>query len=342
MNRSWIGVGAGVVAALFLGGEASAEELVAIKPGVMCASSDALARLTLPSGDSRTHGAAARPDDLSAAVSGGCIDIPLGARVQVQQAFRNTSRVIYAGPDAPAGGVVTVPNVDFAPVGAAPASGAGAPAGYAVAQRVAAGGGMTLVLLQDSRITPAIRDAMEPSGGDPDQAFADAPRLRAEFNARPLKDGQLLLLASDGSVTGRTQLDRPFASIKPAPLHGLPVPTFLFEVNESGGTGSTGPITQLLAPVQLGLMPVQAVPDQGGPSKPINLAATIHEMWRIAPARKGGTEQIEYVVCSIRTNGMGPMYLMTYRFHDGRWTSATRIQGECGELEEFPDRRLFP
>lgn len=141
-----------------LSGPAMAQQLVATRPGIMCVSTDALGRLTLPNGDSRTHSPAPRPDDLAAAVAGGCIDIPPGARVQVQQAFRNTSRVIYAGSGAPADGVMTIPNIDFQPAtDTAPlAATAQTPAGLAVAQRLPAGGGMTLVLLQDARLTPDI------------------------------------------------------------------------------------------------------------------------------------------------------------------------------------------
>ncbi len=325
-------------------GSALAQQLIATRPGLMCASTDALGRLTLPNGDSRTHALGPRPDDLAAASAGGCIDIPPGARVQVQQAFRNTSRVVYAGPGAPADGLMTIPNIDFRPDTdtASPAAAILVPPGLAIAQHVAAGGGKTLVLLQDARLTPAIRRAMESSGGEPVMAFPDRGALYNEFTARPIRNGQLLLLSGEGQVIGRRPFAYPFATIKPAPLHGMSAPTFLFEIDESAGTGSTGPVTELLAPVQQGLDPVQAAGDRGGRPGPIRLSATIVAMWRIVPARSGGTEEIEEATCGRDANGSGTLYLRTYRFHDGRWTFAARSGGECGELEVFPDRRLFP
>ncbi|MDP9097272.1 MAG: hypothetical protein M3N26_12095, partial [Pseudomonadota bacterium] len=72
-----------VISAVAYGRPASAADLIAIRPGLMCVSTDALARLTLPSGESRTHVPAPRPNDLRVAAAGGCIDIPPGARVQV-------------------------------------------------------------------------------------------------------------------------------------------------------------------------------------------------------------------------------------------------------------------
>ena len=101
---------------------ARAEDLVATRPGVMCRSAEALGRLTLPGGDSRTHAARPRPEDLQLADSGGCVDIPPGARVRVRQAFHNTSIVSTGAADATP---MVVPNADFRPAGAeAPAAGA--------------------------------------------------------------------------------------------------------------------------------------------------------------------------------------------------------------------------
>ena len=202
---------------------------------------------------------------------------------------------------------------------------------------------MTLTLLQDVRITPTLREAMEGSGGDPDVAFSDHGQPYAEFTARPVRNGQLLLQTADGTVIGRTMLDRPFASIEPAPLHGMPVPTFLFMVNYSVGMGGfNGPVSVLLAPVTQGLTPLQATPERGGRSETIGLASTLHASWKIVPARTGGTEEILEATCPLSVNGTSNLRLRTYRFRDGRWIVALRTAGECGELEAFPERRLFP
>ena len=76
-------------------------DLVAIRPGVMCASAAALASLTLPSGDSRTHAASPRPQDLAVARQGGCGDVTLGHAVLVQTRHHNTSVVTTGDPAAP-------------------------------------------------------------------------------------------------------------------------------------------------------------------------------------------------------------------------------------------------
>ena len=141
---------------------AIAADLMSVRPGLMCASKEALARLTLPNGDSRTHGPGARASDLQAAAAGGCIDIPRGARVAVQQGFRNTSVVTYSGE------TLVVPNIDFAPAGSG--GGGGAPR-LTATTRLEAGDGGTLVLFEDSRITPRVR----PDGYTFDQALLDRP-----------------------------------------------------------------------------------------------------------------------------------------------------------------------
>ena len=65
--------------------DAHADELVATHAGVMCASADALAKLTLPGGDSRTHVASPEPQALSLATAGGCVDIKPGIKVTVEE-----------------------------------------------------------------------------------------------------------------------------------------------------------------------------------------------------------------------------------------------------------------
>jgi hypothetical protein len=48
-----------------------ADDLIATKPGLVCVSSGALARLTLPDGSSRTAQSNPSPDDLALKQSGG-------------------------------------------------------------------------------------------------------------------------------------------------------------------------------------------------------------------------------------------------------------------------------
>ncbi len=334
---------------------ATAADLVAIRPGVMCSSAEALGKLTLPGGDSRTHAPSPRAEDLAVAGSGGCIDIPLGARVTVQQAFRNTSIVTYDGVGGMAAGPMVVPNIDFQPA----TSGAQAPAaamqrgsafptsnGYSVAQRMPAGGtgGDTLVILRDQRITPALEQKMEGNGGDTDLMFKQGDPLKAEFERHPFLNAQLLLVSASGAVIAQKRLERPLADIKPAPLHGLPSPAFLFTVDYSSGMGGfSGPATQLLVPSERGLDPVTAVAERGGVGGgPIQLASTLHTLWQIVPARSGGTEEIESTFCQPGSGEQTLRTYQTYRFQDGRWVVSSRQHNECGPLDLFPPRREFP
>ena len=92
---------------------ATADTIVATRPGVMCASADALARLPLPDGSSRSASPAARPGDLATKLQGGCIDIPLGAQLPVQEARRQTSVVVFDPNDGRGARTFIVPNIDF-------------------------------------------------------------------------------------------------------------------------------------------------------------------------------------------------------------------------------------
>lgn len=93
---------------------ATANELVAIKPGLMCVSPDALATLTLPDGSSKT----AKPNPLAADLNtkrdGQCIDIKIGSHVTVSVTHANTSIGSAAGPDGRLHTYV-IPNIDFQP-----------------------------------------------------------------------------------------------------------------------------------------------------------------------------------------------------------------------------------
>jgi hypothetical protein len=99
-----------------LGNHAIAADLIATKSGVMCTSTQALARLTLPDGNSRSHGDTATPAQLTEAQAGGCVDIQPGMTVSVQTAHKNTSVVSYQRPGSNAQETFVIPNVDFVPV----------------------------------------------------------------------------------------------------------------------------------------------------------------------------------------------------------------------------------
>ncbi len=335
---------------------ARAEDLVATRPGVMCRSAEALGRLTLPDGDSRTHAASPRPQDLRAAAEGGCVDLAPGTTVTVRQAFRNTSIVTTGAVD---GTPMVVPNVDFRPADAtaaatpAPASGMASgnpgpgpapPPGYAVVQRlaVAGPGSPVLVVLEDLRLTPKLRREAWGSG-PPDMQLDPHDPLSAQLVHAPFLPARLQLLSPTGQVLAETrEKDYPLAMVEPAPIHGLPVPTVFYTVDMSAGMGGfSGPATVLLTPTTSGLTPVQVLPDKGGRPDTLGFMNTLHAQSAIVPARRGGPEEIEDAVCD-RTTPDGRLVLYTSRFLNGQWHRAERNGGACDDVEVMPPRSAFP
>lgn len=95
--------------------EARAGDMVAMKPGLLCASPAALATLTLPDGSSRAANPRfVRSGDTMLKVRGGCVDIPPGLRVTVLEAFKRTATVMADPGDGHGRRRFTIPLVDFA------------------------------------------------------------------------------------------------------------------------------------------------------------------------------------------------------------------------------------
>lgn len=92
---------------------ASAETMTATRHSLMCTSPDALAHLILPGGQSRIGTPSEASGDRRAALSGGCVDVPLGTRVEVQSARANTSVVTYDAADGRGPRTLVAPNVNF-------------------------------------------------------------------------------------------------------------------------------------------------------------------------------------------------------------------------------------
>lgn len=352
-----------------LSAHALADELVATRPGVMCVSADALARLTLPSGDSRTHAAAVTPETQSLAASGGCVEIKPGIRVTVQKAFKNTSVVTYRAAGAQNEQTFVIPNIDFAtatggvtpvaaqaaPVSAsatntaaaAPASAAtaatAAPAsalaqGYRVAQRVptADRAGTVLEILEDARVTPELHKTLWGSG-------EGADGLPDGVSHAPLLGAQVRLVSAAGAVLASRKLDYPLASLEAAPLHGLPSPAWFLTIDATAPMGSyNGPGTEILVPAQSGLEALSYTSAQGA-AAPLVLSRTGKADWKIVPARAGGTEEIEHVFCEFAGGDNFVTTYRTYRFAGGKWQAASRqLRGLWESDREFPARPDFP
>ena len=284
------------------------------------------------------------------------MDIPPGTRVTVRQAFHNTSIVSTGAADATP---MVVPNADFRPADATeaatptPASnmasgpsgpGPAPPPGYTVVQRlaVAGPGSPVLVVLEDRRLTSKLREEAW-GAGPPDMQLDPHDPLSAQLAHAPFLPTRLQLLSPTGQVLAETrEKDYPLARVEPAPIHGLPVPTFFYTVDMSAGFGGfSGPATVLLTPTTRGLTPVQVVPDRGGKPDTLGFMSTLHAQSAIVPARRSGPEEIEVAVCD-RTTPNGRLTLYTSRFLNGQWHRAERNGGACDDVEVMPPRSAFP
>lgn len=92
---------------------ATEERLRAVRPGVMCVSADALAKLTLPDGSSRSERPGATADDKAVAAAGGCHPFEPGTEVHLVHMRRQTSIVIADIAGGPGPSSYFVANVDF-------------------------------------------------------------------------------------------------------------------------------------------------------------------------------------------------------------------------------------
>jgi len=111
MGTTFKSTAIGVLSLIAVSATASADDLVATRQGLMCVSPDALAKLTLPDGSSKTARPNPSPSDLALKRDGGCIDIKIGARISVTSARRNTSIATYVVNGRSQ--TYIVPNIDF-------------------------------------------------------------------------------------------------------------------------------------------------------------------------------------------------------------------------------------
>ncbi|WGS48720.1 hypothetical protein LFL96_13115 [Paraburkholderia sp. D15] len=365
-----------LLAAGCIGTHAMAADLIATKSGVMCVSPQALAQLTLPNGESRSHGASATPEQLAQAQAGGCIDIQPGITVSVVSARKNTSVVTYQRPGATARDTFVIPNIDFSPVFAddtaaqpganvqataqasaaaskaattatpASASTTAPPAGYHVVQRVPGADGDSIELLEDERVTPALQKQLWGTGESQEALPGNDPK--------PLAKAQLRLVSAAGAIAATRQLDYPLARVEPAPLHGLPGPALFLTVDASAPMGSySGPATEVLMPARQSLDTVRYT-GADGRSGSLILARTGKADWKISPARKGqgAPDEIQQVSSSPNFDSKKAnkdsdddfvTRYATFRFVDGKWQLAERQRPGLWENEgDFPKRSLFP
>ena len=137
--------------------------------------------------------------------------------------------------------------------------------------------------------------------------------------------------------------EHPLAKVDPAPIHGLPSPTFLLSIDYSTGAGGfSGPATDVIVPSVGQLEPISYASSDGNKAGTVSMASTLHAGWQIVPARGGGPEVIETVDCEPDGKKQDRQTYRSIRFVDGQWRASARQKGECGEIEVMPPRSMFP
>ena len=208
-----------------------------VRHGVMCLSAKALAVLTLPDGDSRTHQPRLRDSDRQIAEEGGCIDLDPAMRLSVYQSFHNTSLVLPTQRSGARGPLYRVPNIDLQisadPVGNASQKAVLPPdvsdvkgAGLSRAEETGAyvvkevfkvdHGGGTIELLQDRRISPLVFNDLWRAGSG---GMLDA-REAGLLTGGPLLKAQLRLTFADNLRVRTRDIGFPLATLTPLDDHG--------------------------------------------------------------------------------------------------------------------------
>lgn len=223
------------------------------------------------------------------------------------------------------------------------------PAGYRLAQQISVGGGDSLQVLEDLRITPELHAQLWGNSSDPDSISDET--LAADVQAHPFLEAQARLVAASGEVKTQKKLGYPLATVEKAPFRGLPQPEFFLTIDETAPMGSmSGPATEVLVPAEQGLKPVTYMAEDGKPHELI-LAQTGKAAWQASPP-----DEIQQVssVADFKAaakdtgdeDGEGDSFVTTYRtykFANGKWTATSRQKNEYWESEgDFPERSAFP
>lgn len=209
-------------AACASGQPAHAEIVHPVREGVMCLSARALAILTLPNGDSRTHRPGHDGNDLEIASAGGCVDLRPDMALDVHRSYHNTSLVWVLQQDGARSPLYRVPNIDLRFEDAAPAvqpqdepgpvGGGDDTGGYVVKQQFRiGGGGVTIALLQDRRLSPSVFNDLWRAG----RSGMSEARKKGLLTGGPLLHARLRL-TEDGSAEWRTRdVGYPLATLSP-------------------------------------------------------------------------------------------------------------------------------
>lgn len=187
----------------------------------------------------------------------------------------------------------------------------------------------SLQILEDSRITPALRADMWQQTTDLDLVLAEGDPLRKAIAKAPLQGAHLRLVDAAGKVIADQSFDVPLADLDRQQLHAGPA-TFLVGVDHSLGIGSYAGLETHLMDVDHGQPVAEELP--GGKA----LASSLKNAWRIvddttpgADGKPGTGKAIQAVAC--HPNWANPAWadkqefvvdLTTYRYA-GNWQART-------------------
>ena len=227
------------------------------------------------------------------------------------------------------------------------------PAGYALHKSIAldlATNGIdgSLQILEDDRITPALRAQMWQQTTDLDLVLAADDPLRKVLKKEPLKAAHLRLVDGAGKAVTDQTLAVPLADIDRQQLHEGG-PSFLVSIDRSIGMGSYAGLETSLMQVDHGLLTAEDLPGRKA------LGRSLKNDWRIVddttpgPDGKPGTGKVNQIV-ACHPNWANPKWadqqefvveLTTYRFAAG-WQAQTKSTvGFWESDQDWPDDQ-FP
>lgn len=236
------------------------------------------------------------------------------------------------------------------------------PTGYAIRDSthlVASANGVDgqLQLLEDERLTPAIRSAVLGGGlwmglcdYDPqDEALRSFCR---SLSVTPLREAALRVVDNHGNVLDEFRANRWVGQIAVRSLvRNAPV-TYLITIDRSAGWGSySGPVTSFVDVRDGSLQWLTAQRVDAPGSQQIRVMRSLKTAWQMVPARSGaGTDILEFACrpdFAAATPGETELpFLVRFRryyYRDGQWWLAERT--EPGFWEDdwvFPDPSQFP
>jgi hypothetical protein len=213
-----------------------------------------------------------------------------------------------------------------------------------------------LELLEDARITPAIRPELNMGGMEYACVEPDTPPLRAACaSARRtrFRGAMVRLVAADGRVLDTRTFERELGDIGFQHLYGTTRRTYFVTNDLSIGMGSyAGPVTRL-AEVRGGrLRWLRATDVRTGAAEEISLVSTLKTEWRVVPRQRGPGRDILMFLCrpdpnAALSDSTDRAFLLIYErdsFENGAWRLHRRSEHGFWEQgdDPFPPRRRFP